>query len=132
MHTAAPEPMIEVNMTPLIDVMLVLIIMLIITIPKQNHVVNLNMPTATNSPDKPDVVTVEVDADGTVLWEGNVVSSRQELNEKLGTIVRTGNTTSLQIRPNRLADYRHVASVLSSAQRLRIKHMGIIGNEQFL
>ncbi len=128
----ALEPMMEVNMTPLIDVMLVLIIMLIITIPKQNDVLNLNMPTVLNSNAKPDFVTVEIDADGTVLWGGTVLQNRKELEDKLSALVRAGNTTSLQLRPHKLVDYKFVASVMSSAQRLRVKHMGIIGNEQFL
>ena len=126
------EPVMEVNMTPLIDVMLVLIIMLIITIPKQNDVLNLNMPTVSKNNAKPDFVTVEVDADGTVLWEGAVVQNRKELEDKLSALVRSGNTTSLQLRPHKLVDYKFVASVMSSAQRLRVKNMGIIGNEQFL
>lgn len=130
--TASPEPMMEVNMTPLIDVMLVLIIMLIITIPRQNDVAELTMPTASNSPAQPDFVTLAVEADGTIVWDGVVVKNRQDLEERLNTIVLTGNVTSLQLRPDRGADYKHVASVLSSAQRLRVRHLGIVGNEQLI
>src|SRR5437899_3671104 len=77
---ADPEPMMEMNMTPLIDVMLVLIIMLIITIPIQNHAVNLNMPTGAPPPQlvPPEVITIDVDFDGTVLWNGAVVPRSEE------------------------------------------------------
>ena len=109
------EPMMEVNMTPLIDVMLVLIIMLIITIPRQNDVLNLNMPTVSKNDTKPDIVTLEVDADGTVLWDGIIVQNRRQLEDKLSALVRAGNTTNLQLRPHKHVDYKFVASVMSSA-----------------
>jgi len=78
---ADPEPMMEMNMTPLIDVLLVLIIMLIITIPKQNHSVNLNMPIGDPPQNnvQPVVMTIDVDFDGTILWDGQVVADRAEL-----------------------------------------------------
>jgi biopolymer transport protein ExbD len=75
--SANSEPMIEMNMTPLIDVMLVLIIMLIITIPIQNHAVNLDMPVATppTVTTPPEVVNIDVDFDGTVLWDGQLTGT---------------------------------------------------------
>ncbi len=127
-----PEAMLEVNMTPLIDVMLVLIIMLIITIPKQNDIIKLQLPSTASTTDKPAVVTLEVDADGTVVWEGIVVKSRAELESRLTAVVTAGNTTSIQLRPHKLVDYKHLASVMASAQRMRVKNMGIVGNEQFI
>jgi biopolymer transport protein ExbD len=83
--SADPEPMMEMNMTPLIDVMLVLIIMLIITIPKQNHAVNLNMPVGTPPPQtsEPRVVTIDVDFDGTILWDGQAIPDRPTLEAKM-------------------------------------------------
>src|ERR1035437_10765155 len=82
-----PEVMIEMNMTPLIDVMLVLLIMLIITIPIQNHAVNLNMPIAAPPPSSlPTVVTIDVDVDGTVLWDGNALPDRAALEGKLQAV----------------------------------------------
>src|SRR3954470_13647217 len=85
---AVPEPMLEMNMTPLIDVMLVLIIMLIITIPKQNHSVNLNMPVGNPPPPTapPVVVTIDVDFDGTILWDNAPVPDRATLEAKLATV----------------------------------------------
>src|SRR3954465_14315281 len=83
-----PEVMIDINMTPLIDVMLVLIIMLIITIPIQNHAVNLNMPVGTPPPQTapPEVITIDVDFDGTVLWNGAVIADRPSLEAKLQNV----------------------------------------------
>src|SRR6185369_11486950 len=80
-----PEVMLDINTTPLIDVMLVLIIMLIITIPIQTHAVKLNMPVGTPPPPlaPPEVVTIEVDFDGTLIWNGQVLASRKELEPRL-------------------------------------------------
>src|SRR5258708_39870106 len=74
-----PEVMIDINTTPLIDVMLVLIIMLIITIPIQTHAVKLNMPVGTPPPSAPpQVITIDVDFDGTLIWNGETLSGRPE------------------------------------------------------
>src|SRR5204863_1354858 len=80
-----PEVMMDINTTPLIDVMLVLIIMLIITIPVQLHSVNLNMPAGTPPPPLKDpvVVTIDVDFDGTILWNGETLPTRNALEVKL-------------------------------------------------
>src|SRR5260221_2182842 len=80
-----PEVMMDINTTPLIDVMLVLIIMLIITIPVQLHSVNLNLPTGSPPPPTapPQVVTVDIDFDGTVLWNGEVIPDQRSLESHL-------------------------------------------------
>ena len=132
--SAEPEVMMEMNMTPLIDVMLVLIIMLIITIPIQNHAVNLNMPTNQQNvkpPEPPVVVTINVDFDGTVYWDG-VVVDKAGLDAKLGAIATQPNQPEVHLSPNKLAAYKHVAAVMAAAQRLGVSKVGIIGNEQFL
>lgn len=128
------EPMIEMNMTPLIDVMLVLIIMLIITIPIQNHAINLNMPSGTPPPPTapPVVVTVDVDFDGTVLWDGVVVPDRATLESKLQAVANTPTQPEVHLRPNKLVPYKSVAAVMASAQRLGVTKIGMVGNEQFL
>jgi biopolymer transport protein ExbD len=133
--SADPEVMIEMNMTPLIDVMLVLIIMLIITIPIQNHAVNLNMPTNTPSnppPVEPVVVNIDVDFDGTVLWNGAPVASRNELEAKLGEVAAQPNQPEVHLRPNAVVAYKSVAAVMAAAQRLGVTKIGMVGNEQFL
>ncbi len=130
---ADPEPMMEVNMTPLIDVMLVLIIMLIITIPKQNHSVNLNMPVGTPPPPtvEPIVITIDVDFDGTILWDGAVVPDRKTLDAKLAAVAATADQPEVHLRPNKLVSYKYVAGVMASAQRLGVTKIGMVGNEQF-
>jgi biopolymer transport protein ExbD len=128
------EPMIEMNMTPLIDVMLVLIIMLIITIPIQNHSINLNMPTGNPPPPTtpPVVVTIDVDFDGTVLWDGVVVPNRPTLESKMQALVAMPTQPEVHLRPNKLVPYKSVAAVMASAQRLGVTKIGMVGNEQFL
>jgi biopolymer transport protein ExbD len=130
---ADPEPMMEMNMTPLIDVMLVLIIMLIITIPKQNHSVNLNMPVGTPPPPtvEPVVITIDVDFDGTILWDGAVVPDRKSLDAKLAAVAATADQPEVHLRPNKLVSYKFVAGVMASAQRLGVTKIGMVGNEQF-
>ncbi|MFN7888327.1 MAG: ExbD/TolR family protein, partial [Betaproteobacteria bacterium] len=78
------DVLIDINTTPLIDVMLVLLVMLIITIPIQLHSVNLNMPIGNPPPvtDKPVVITVDVDFDGTIFWNGDRVASRDDLEAR--------------------------------------------------
>src|ERR1700730_7815132 len=79
------ELMIDINTTPLIDVMLVLLVMLIITIPIQLHSVNLNLPTGNPPPPlvKPEVLKIDIDGSGTIYWNGEVVPDRATLEDKL-------------------------------------------------
>ncbi|CDG81836.1 biopolymer transport ExbD/TolR family protein [Janthinobacterium agaricidamnosum NBRC 102515 = DSM 9628] len=125
--------MMELNMTPLIDVMLVLIIMLIITIPKQNHSVNLNMPVGTPPPPttEPVVVTIDVDFDGTILWDNQVVPDRAALETKLNNVAAQAEQPEVHLRPNKLVEYKVVAGVMAAAQRLGVTKIGLVGNEQF-
>ncbi len=129
-----PDVMVDINTTPLIDVMLVLLIMLIITIPIQLHSVNLNMPVGTPPPatEKPVVVTIDVDFDGTVYWNGEQVPSRAVLEEKLTAAAQTPVQPEVHLRPNKLAEYKDVAAVMASAQRLGVTKLGLVGNEQFV
>ncbi len=132
--THEDEVMIDINTTPLIDVMLVLIIMLIITIPVQLHSVNLNMPAGNPPPPTkpPVVVTIDVDFDGTVLWNGEVLPNQQALDARLAQAAAEPDQPEVHLRPNKLVAYKNVAAVMASAQRLGITKLGIIGNEQFI
>ena len=129
-----PEVMMDINTTPLIDVMLVLIIMLIITIPVQLHSVNLNMPAGNPPPptQEPVVVTIDVDFDGTILWNGETVPTRQALEVKLHEAAAQPDQPEVHVRPNKLVEYKYVAEVLAESQRLGISKLGMIGNEQFV
>lgn len=129
-----PELMIDINTTPLIDVMLVLLIMLIITIPIQTHAVKLNMPAGNPPPPLvlPEVVTIELDFDGTVLWNGLVLADRPALETRLQGAATAPVQPEIHLRPNKLVKYEHVVAVMASAQRLGLTKIGIIGNEQFI
>jgi biopolymer transport protein ExbD len=127
------EPMMDINMTPLIDVMLVLLIMFIITIPVMTHAVKLDMPRATNAPSnvQPIVINLEIDFDGTVLWNGTPV----EIEALEGYFRREAANEpqpELHIRPSKRAKYDVVARVLASAQRNGMRKIGFVGNEQFM
>ena len=132
--TRDPDVMVDINTTPLIDVMLVLLIMLIITIPIQTHAVKLNMPIGTPPPPPvpPEVVTIEVDFDGTLIWNGRVLPDRQELEARLRAAADMPVQPEVHLRPNKLVKYESVAMVMASAQRLGMKKIGLIGNEQFI
>jgi biopolymer transport protein ExbD len=129
-----PDVMIDINTTPLIDVMLVLIIMLIITIPIQLHSVNLNMPAGNPPPPvaEPVVVTVDIDFDGTVLWNGEVVPDKAALEARLRQVSAAADQPEVHLRPNKLVEYKSVATVMASAQRLGVTKLGMVGNEQFV
>ncbi len=129
-----PEVMLDINTTPLIDVMLVLIIMLIITIPVQLHSVNMNMPIGTPPPPlkEPEVVTIDIDFDGTILWNGETLTDRNALESRLQRAAAQPEQPEVHIRPNKLVEYRSVAMVLASAQRLGVTKLGMVGNEQYV
>jgi biopolymer transport protein ExbD len=129
-----PDVMVDINTTPLIDVMLVLLIMLIITIPIQTHAVKLNMPVGNPPPPlvAPEVITVEVDFDGTVLWNGLTIPDRPALERQLEAAAAQAVQPELHLRPNKLVTYKHVAGVMATAQRLGVTKIGLVGNEQFM
>ena len=129
-----PEVMIDMNTTPLIDVMLVLLIMLIITIPAQLHSVNLDMPLPTNAPKKADpvVVKIDVDANSVINWNGKPVASRAELEAKLTEASAQQPQPELHIRSHAKAKYEAAAAVMASAQRIGLTKLGIVGSEQFV
>lgn len=129
-----PDVMIDINTTPLIDVMLVLLVMLIITIPIQLHSVNLNMPIGQPPPplEEPVVITVDVDFDGTIYWNGEILANKEALDEKLMAAAATPVQPEVHLRPNKLAEYKDVAMVMAAAQRLGVIKLGLVGNEQFV
>ena len=127
-------PLMDINTTPLIDVMLVLIIMLIITIPIQTHAVKLNMPVGPSAapPKPPEIVRIDVDFDGTIGWNGTIVPDRAELENKLAMVAAMPDQPEVHLRPNKLVSYKVVAMVMASAQRLGVNKIGLVGNEQFM
>ena len=133
LHTNEPEVMMEINTTPLIDVMLVLLIMLIITIPAQLHSVNLDLPVAAPLTKKvePVVIKIEVDANNQIAWNGKTLASREELQSKLQEASQREPQPELHVRSHAKAKYETTMAVMANAQRLGLKKLGIVGAEQF-
>ncbi len=128
------EPMMEMNMTPLIDVLLVLLILFIITIPVMTHAVKLDMPRPNNAPQvtTPVVIKLDIDFDGTILWNGSPVADMDTLDAYFNREAQQDPQPELHIRPNKRAEYDVVARVLASAQRNGMVKIGFVGNEQFM
>ena len=131
--TADGEVMVEMNTTPLIDVMLVLLTLLIITLPIQTHAVKLDMPQNTNAPPPtiiPETVDLGVDFDGTVTWNGTAVD-RPTMDSYFADAATKTPQPEIHVNPNRLAKYDAVAKVLADAQRLGATHIGFTGIDQY-
>ena len=132
--TSDGDVMVEMNTTPLIDVMLVLLTLLIITLPIQTHAVKLDMPQANPTPPTfiPPTVELGVDFDGTVTWNG-VAVDRATMDSYLADIGKkpSDQQDEIHVSPNRLAKYDAVAVVLADAQRLGATHIGFSGIDQY-
>ena len=128
-----PEVLMEINTTPLIDVMLVLLVMLIITIPIQLHSVNLEMPVGTPPVNniKPEKIQIDIDDKSVVYWQGVPVTA-QELEIKMTTLAQAPVQPEVHVRPNKAASYAVFANVLSSTKRLGLNKIAVIGSEQFV
>ena len=129
-----PDVMLDINTTPLIDVMLVLLVMLIITIPIQLHSVNLNLPVGNPPPPlvEPEVVRIDIDNTNQVFWNGELVPTRAALEERFKQAATKQPQPELHVRPDRLSKYEATAAVMASAQRNGMTKIGIIGSEQFV
>ncbi|MDN7857726.1 biopolymer transporter ExbD [Burkholderia cepacia] len=129
-----PDVMVDINTTPLIDVMLVLLIMLIITIPIQMHSVRMDLPVGNPPPlsKPPEAVQIDIAADGATTWNGARVPDRAALEQKLAHVAAEPVQAEIRLRPDKLAPYRAVAGVLASAQRVGATKIGLIGNEQYM
>jgi biopolymer transport protein ExbD len=128
------ESMVDINTTPLIDVMLVLLIMFIITIPVMTHAVKLDMPRgqAQPPPVPPEVIELDVDFDGTYLWNGTPVTDDATLLSYLQNAANKDPQPEIHLRPNKRVKYDYVARVLAASQRLGVRKIGFVGNEQFM
>ncbi len=129
-----PEVMVDINTTPLIDVMLVLLIMLIITIPIQMHSVKMDLPVGNPPPPArpPEIVQIDIDFDGTTTWNGAPVPNAAALEQRLSQAAAEPVQPEIHLRPNKLAPYRDVAGVLAAAQRVGATKIGLVGNEQYM
>jgi biopolymer transport protein ExbD len=134
MGVAGGGEMCDINTTPLIDVMLVLLIVLIFSIPIMTHAVKLDMPQANNPPppdQRPEVIDLEIDFDGTVVWNGTVVPNIETLESYFRTEARKDPQPEMHLRPDRRAKYDNVARVLAAAQRNRMKKIGFVNTSEF-
>jgi len=127
------DVMVEMNTTPLIDVMLVLLVMLIITIPVQLHSVNLEMPVGTAPPPlvEPEIVRIDVTSANQLMWNGELLEGRDALEARLQAASGQQVQPEIHVRPNRAARYDTVAHVLAASQRYGLTKVGIVGSEQF-
>ena len=119
--------MVSMNLVPLIDVMLILLILFIVTMPLQTHAVKIDMPSPDGGSHAQTAIDLEIDFDGTVLWNGYAVPNRTTLQAFFQGIGNQARQPDFHIRPNRLAPYETVAHVLSDAQRLGVRQIGFVG-----
>ena len=127
------EGLMDSNTTPLIDVMLVLLVMLIITIPIQLHAVSLDMPVGTPPTNniKPEQIQIDIDENSIVYWQGLPVSAA-ELDVNMETVSQQAAQPEVHIRPNKSSSYAVFANVLSASKRKGLTKMAVIGSEQFV
>jgi len=129
------EPVLDVNVTPLIDVMLVLLIMFIITIPIQTHAVKLDLPVnQENPPDPPPIDPIKnkvvVTSDGKILWNGSPVTQPQ-LRSYLDVTQQMNPIPELHLQPDATARYELVDQVLAVTKQAHVAKMGFVGNEYY-
>ncbi|RIV86640.1 ExbD/TolR family protein [Aurantiacibacter zhengii] len=128
------EPMMDMNMTPLIDVLLVLLIMFIITIPVATHAVNIDLPSPTNNPDTPDVDPIKnkivLTPDGEILWNAEAIS-QGELVGNLQQSLTFAVEPELQFEPEANASYDLSAKVLNIIKASGVTKFGFVGNEKY-
>jgi biopolymer transport protein ExbD len=117
----------EINTTPLVDVMLVLLIIFIMTIPVMNHAVKIDLPRASDQPDevKPQNVNLSIDADGKIYWDAEVVDMN-ELNLRIATAAQKQPQPELHLRAERTTQYEKVAQVMAAAQTGGLSKIGFI------
>ena len=129
------EPMLDVNVTPLIDVMLVLLIMFIITIPIQTHAVKLDLPVNQPNQNPPPIDPVKnvlsINAQDQVLWNGSPVSLPQ-LRAYLDTTQQMNPVPELHLQPDATARYEMVDKVLAVTKQAHVQKMGFVGNEYYM
>lgn len=129
-----PEVMVEMNTTPLIDVMLVLLIMLIITIPIQLHAVNLNLPVGTppTQAEPPPKIQIDVDDKSKIFWQGEELADGAALELRMREVAALPVQPDIHLRPNKKARYETVAAILAATKNLGLTKIAVIGSEQFI
>ena len=128
------EPMMDINTTPLIDVMLVLLVMIIITIPVQLHAVNLHLPVGDPPPAtvKPEVVQVDIGPTGALAWNGTPVADVADLKARLAAAAVQAQQPEMHVRPDQGAKYDAFAKVMVAVNQAGLTKVGVTGSEQFI
>ncbi|MBV2164231.1 ExbD/TolR family protein [Comamonas nitrativorans] len=121
------EVMNEINMTPLVDVMLVLLIIFIITVPVMKDSVNIDLPRASNEPEliKPETINLSITADGQYHWNKDAISD-EELTQRLQLEGRKENQADLHIRGDKDVRYERVAQAMAAAQTAGVRKIGFV------
>jgi len=127
-------PVADINTTPLIDVMLVLLVMIIITIPVQLHAVNLHLPVGDPPPaaHKPEVVQIDIAPGGALSWNGTPLSDVADLKAHLATAAAQPEQPEMHVRPDQGAKYDAFATVMVAANQAGLTKVGVTGSEQFI
>ncbi|WP_396652211.1 ExbD/TolR family protein [Methylophilus medardicus] len=125
------QPMSEINTTPLVDVMLVLLVIFIITAPLLTHAVKIDLPQATSQPleEKPEVIDLAVDADGKLFWNDREIQA-EALSTQMAEAAAKQNQPELQIRADKNTRYQVLAEVLAKAQTAGMKKVGFVSQPQ--
>ncbi len=126
-------PMVDINTTPLIDVMLVLLVTLIITLPVMTHSTKLDLPQGNPPPPpvQPEVINLGIDFDGTITWNGTVVPNMQTLDAYFAAETDKNPQPEIHLNPDGMAKYGIVAKVLADAQRNRMRKIGFVNTSEF-
>ncbi|MGG2097737.1 biopolymer transporter ExbD [Acinetobacter haemolyticus] len=126
------DVMLDVNMTPLIDVMLVLLIMFIITIPIPNNAININLPNGVPPPPTnekpPETINLRVDAQGLIFWNDQTVADRQALKALFDAVAQKTDQDQIKFKPDPQAEYKNIAMVMALAQQSKVTKIGILSN----
>jgi len=127
-------PVADINTTPLIDVMLVLLVMIIITIPVQLHAVNLHLPAGSPPPieRRPEVVQIDIAPGGALAWNGAPVTSPADLKTRLAAAAAQPEPPEIHVRPDQAAKYDAFAAVMVAANQAGLTKVGVTGSEQFI
>jgi biopolymer transport protein ExbD len=131
---SSDAPMCDVNTTPLIDVMLVLLVMLIVTLPIMSNAVKLDMPRPNDNPPPdvpPEVINIEIDPDGTMVWNSQTVPDIKTLDSYFRQEAMKDPQPEIHLRPDRRARYDVVANVMASEQRAKMVRMGFTNVAEF-
>lgn len=130
--SAGGSPLCEINTTPLIDVLLVLLVTLIITLPLVNHAIRLQLPQSTaRATTPPEVIDLDIEFDGSVVWNGSPVAGFTQLEEYFRAESRKSPQPEIDLRADPYAKYGVVAKVLAAAQRNRLRQLGFVDTARF-